>query len=353
MTTKSPFLSVAAKIGEDIRRKLIEFELLDQSYRIISEEGVLFFPLNKELSEEESLETSKVGTYRLGTREFSRIESRPRTLEEVLGDKLNQTELELIPRAYDLVGDIAILEIPDELSQHRFMIGEAFQTVHSNFETVLGKKGAISGTTRTRQYELLSGVDKTHTVHIEYGCRIAVDLARAYFSPRLLEEHNQVALQVADGELVLDLFTGVGPFALHIAKNSDAKIVAVDINPDAIELLQKSITLNKLQGKIEPIVSDAHEFSEKSSPQVFDRVIMNHPSGAFEFVGVACQILRSGGIMHYYDFIGGENPESALTEKITSLIETNGRKIKEFGRIRRVRDSAPYEYQMVIDLIIR
>ncbi|MHA1881927.1 MAG: class I SAM-dependent methyltransferase [Candidatus Thorarchaeota archaeon] len=352
MTSKSPFLSIAAKIGEAIRRKLIEFELLDQSYKIISEDGTLFFPLKHELTEDESLELSKVGEINLGKREFSRIESRPRTLEEVLGDKLNQTELELIPRAYDLVGDIAILEIPDELSQHRFTIGEAFQTVHSNFETVLGKKGAISGTTRTRQYELLSGTDKTDTIHIEYGCRIAVDLARAYFSPRLLEEHNQVSLQVKDGEIILDLFTGVGPFAIHIAKNHDATIVAVDINPDAIELLQKSMTLNKLQGKIEPIVSDAHEFSEKSKPYTFDRVIMNHPSGAFEFVGDACRMLRPGGIMHYYDFIGGENPESELTEKITSLIETNGRKIKEFGRIRRVRDSAPYEYQMVIDVIL-
>ncbi|MHA1577660.1 MAG: class I SAM-dependent methyltransferase [Candidatus Thorarchaeota archaeon] len=353
MTIQRPFLSVQATLGEQYRRKLLELNLLDLSYKLVSENERLFLPLTEEMVREKLAEMLDSDDFELGIREFPFIVSGPRTVHEALVGKLSVEEIESLPRAYDLVGDIAVLEIPEELNKHGRLIGETFQSIHTNFSTVLGKKGAIKGTTRTRQYEFLAGEDKTETIHIEYGCRLAVDLAKAYFSPRLLEEHNQVAQKVNDGELIVDLFTGVGPFAIHAAKNKDVRIIAVDINPEAIKLLQKSITLNKLVGQIEPTVSDAHEYSKISDNQIADRVIMNHPSGAFNYVRDACKILRIGGIMHYYDFVGGDNPEQFLENKITGLVTASGRRIGDIERIRRVRDSAPYEFQMVADVIIQ
>ena len=79
---------------------------------------------------------------------------------------------------------------------------------------------------------------------------------------------------------------------------------------------------------------------------------MNHPSGASDFVSEACYLLKSGGTMHYYDFIGGKDPEQELSKKLCELVEETGRKVKEIVLIRRVRDSAPYEYHMVIDAVI-
>jgi len=352
VTIQRPFLSVQASLGERYRRKLLELNLLDLSYKLVSENERLFFPLVQESTQEELEGTLDLTDFELGTREFPAIVSGPRTIHEALVGKLSVEELESLPRAYDLVGDIAVLEIPEELNKHRSLIGETFQSIHTNFSTILGKKGAIKGTTRTRQYEFLAGEDKTDTVHIEYGCRLAVDLAKAYFSPRLLEEHHQVAQKVSDGELIVDLFTGVGPFAIHAAKNKDVRVIAVDINPEAIKLLQKSIAMNKLVGRIDPVVSDAHEYCETAETQMADRVIMNHPSGAFDYVSDACKIIRTGGTMHYYDFVGGDNPEDHLTNKITNLVKASGRKIDDIERVRRVRDSAPYEFQMVADVII-
>jgi tRNA (guanine37-N1)-methyltransferase len=340
-------------LGEQYRRKLLELNLLDLSYKLVSENERLFLPLTEEMVREKLEDMLDSDEFELGTREFPIIVSGPRTVHEALVGKLSVEELESLPRAYDLVGDIAVLEIPEELNKHRRLIGETFQSIHTNFSTVLGKKGAIKGTTRTRQYEFLAGEDKTETVHTEYGCRLAVDLAKAYFSPRLLEEHNQVAQKVSDGELIVDLFTGVGPFAIHAAKNKNVRIIAVDINPEAIRLLQKSITLNKLVGQIEPTISDAHEFCKISDTHLADRVIMNHPSGAFDYVSDACKILRIGGTMHYYDFVGGEDPEQLLESKITDLVAASGRRIGGIERIRRVRDSAPFEFQMVADIIIQ
>ncbi|MBE0525628.1 MAG: class I SAM-dependent methyltransferase family protein [Candidatus Thorarchaeota archaeon] len=283
---------------------------------------------------------------------FDIIHQDSRTLIDALEGKLSPEELALLPRAYDLIGDIAVLEIPDELATYFKLIGATFHNIHSNFKTVLAKKGAVSGTTRVREYTLLAGEDRTKTIHTEYGCRLAVDVAKAYFSPRLLEEHNRIAQLVQSGEVIVDMFCGVGPFAIHIAKQKEAKIISIDINQSAINLLCESIGLNKLVGTILPVVADAHDYVNTNKLSV-DRVIMNHPSGASNFVGDACSILKPGGIMHYYDFIGGATPEETLKEKVTRLVENEGRNVKSIDLVRRVRDSAPHEFQMVADVVIQ
>lgn len=349
MSSKKLFLKVAINDGERTRKALLEHNLLDIDYRIMSRDGALFMPLRQEVQSE--LIDTIIGSinFETGAMEFEPVPHSPKTLTEALESYLNPEELELVPRAYDLIGDIAVLEIPDELSSHRETIGRVFHEVHRNFSTILAKKGAISGTTRVREYQCLAGEDKTDTIHIEYGCRLAVDLSKAYFSPRLLEEHNRIAQLVKDNEFVVDMFCGVGPFPVHIARQKNVHIVAIDINPDAIGLLNKSMKLNKLVGTIEPIVGDAKEYSKS---QVAHRVIMNHPSGAFDFVSDACRILKPLGVLHYYDFVGGEKPEDTITNKLTQLVEDAGRSIDTVNTVRRVRDSAPYEFQMVVDAII-
>ncbi len=352
MQNRRSYIRVKTIDGERTRQVLLESRLLDTEHKILQEDGFLYFPLTKRTSEKNIPSDFTEIEYGLGERKFFVVKDGPGTLAEALDDTLTEKELELLPRAYDLIGDIAVIEIPEELQAYRIEIGKAFLQVHSNFETVLAKKSAIGGLTRVREYEYLSGVQKTDTIHIEYGCRIAVDLAKAYFSPRLLEEHNRVASQVAETELVVDLFTGVGPFPLHIARQVNAKIVAIDINPAAIDLLKQSMKMNRLLGTIEPLVLDAYEFTNNHSENDVDRVIMNHPSCAAEFVKDACSILKPGGILHYYDFMGGENPEDRLMNRVKQFVQTTGRTIKTIGRVRRVRDSAPYEYQMVADVIL-
>ncbi|MFW9843584.1 MAG: class I SAM-dependent methyltransferase family protein [Candidatus Thorarchaeota archaeon] len=352
MSSEKQYVSVPVKDGETIRKLLLTFEILDSSYKVISEDKKLYFPIKSEITESQLASLNSAVPVDIGSRRFDTIPQSPRTLVEALEGKLPSEKLALLPRAYDLIGDIAVLEIPDEISSFSGLIGEVFHDIHSNFKTVLAKKGAVSGTTRVREYILLAGEDRTKTVHTEYGCRLAVDVAKAYFSPRLLEEHNRIAQLVQTGDIVVDMFCGVGPFAIHIAKKTAAKVIAIDINQSAIDLLCESIGLNKLVGTILPVVADAHEYV-KTNELCVDRVIMNHPSGASDFVGDACSILKPGGTLHYYDFIGGDSPEDTLKEIVTKLVENEGRKVKSIDLVRRVRDSAPYEFQMVADVVIQ
>ncbi len=349
MTSKRPFLKVAATDGERTRKALLEHDLLDIDYKILSQDGSLLIPLSHEVKNESINSILSPIIFETGEMEFPLISEGPKSLTEALEKHLSPAELDLVPRAYDLIGDIAVLEIPEELSSHSETIGQAFHNLHRNFSTVLAKKGAISGTTRVREYQYLAGDKKTDTIHTEYGCRLAVDVSKAYFSPRLLEEHNRIAQLTKDNELVVDMFCGVGPFPIHIAKQRRAHVIAIDINPDAISLLNKSIGLNKLVGTIEPIVGDAKNFTQK---EIADRIIMNHPSGAFDFVSDACRILKPQGTLHYYDFLGGENPEDRITDRLTQLVKDAGHSVVNVNFVRKVRDSAPYEYQMVIDAII-
>ncbi len=241
------FLKVSASLGDRVRKALLRARLLDTDCKIESEDDMLFFPLLGELETQKIHSIVGSEAFETGVRRFVPVLRTPKTLKDALGGKLTEEEVGLLPRAYDLVGDIAVLEIPDEMSQYKQQIGQAFLAAHKSVSTVLAKKGAVSGITRTREYEFLAGNNKTATVQLEYGCRIAVDLAAAYFSPRLLEEHQRVAKQVNDGELVVDMFTGVGCFALHIARLSSSQIVAIDINPEAIKLLEQSIRMNRSQ----------------------------------------------------------------------------------------------------------
>jgi tRNA (guanine37-N1)-methyltransferase len=351
MSSERYYLSVSVRDGEKSRKVLSDLGLLDGEYKIIADDGMLFLPIMTEVSLDQIQQLIPDVSLKTGKRYFENIVTGPRTLAEALEGKLTASELALLPRAYDLIGDIAVLEIPDEIAQHSKLIGEVFHDLHRNFKTILAKRGAVSGTTRIREYDLLSGENRTKTIHTEYGCRLAVDIEKAYFSPRLLEEHNRIAQIVEVGETVVDMFCGVGPFAIHIARQKQAHVIAIDINPSAIELLRESLTLNKLIGSVHPVIADAHDYV-KNNKQEVDRVIMNHPSGASEFVHDACSILKSGGTIHYYDFIGGDAPEGTLTEKISKLIKQTGRSIKQVSTIRRVRDSAPYEYQMVADIVI-
>ncbi len=350
--SQRPYIRVPLQMGETTRVQLLRLGLLDIQVRIESSDGFLYVPLIRLIDTGElvSLELQGMET---GIRQFKTLVDTSKRLIDLLESELSPEELRLLPRAFDMVGDIAILEIPHELRAHEQVIGRAFHRIHPMFATVLVKRGAISGTTRTRQYECIAGIDKTETVHTEYGCRIAVDLAKAYFSPRLSEEHRRVASLVKENETVIDMFTGVGPFALHISHMHRTKIYAIDVNPHAIELLRKSMSLNRLIGTIIPIVADAHDYVRTNFHMDADRVIMNHPSAAASFIKDACHAVRPGGTIHYYDFIAGDAPESAVREKIEDLVSAAGRSILTVSAVRRVRESAPHEFQMVVDVVIQ
>jgi tRNA (guanine37-N1)-methyltransferase len=260
-----------------------------------------------------------------------------------------------LPRAIDFVGDIAIIEIPPELDAYKGVIGEAILKLHENMRTVLAKAGVVSGTYRLREFNVIAGEPKTRTIHKEYSCQYYVDLATAYFSPRLSYEHSRVASLVKEGEIVIDLFASVGPFGILIAKTrGNVKVYSVDVNPRAIDFLKRNIRLNRVEGKVHPILGDAKQVVEERLSAVADRVIMNLPEKSIEFVDVACKALKpAGGVVHFYGFVNASDSLEKLKSRFVEAVEKCGRKVERIVSSRLVHATAPFEWQAALDAEIR
>jgi len=335
---------------------LRELGLLNRELKIRRVGGWLYIPLAGEPSPSqlEKLQRS-IPSFELTTQVFEKRAKRPSGLGDLLADRLPPHLLASLPRSIDFVGEVAILEVPPELEAYRRLIGEAVMKLHPRVHTVLAKRGGVTGPYRLRRFEVIAGVGRTETVHREYGCTYHVDVAKVYFSPRLSYEHSRVASLVGEGETVVDMFAGVGPFSILIAKRRrHVQVYAIDINPNAIQYLTKNIQANHVEGKVIPIQGDARAVIRERLRGVADRVIMNLPERAIEYVDAACEAIKpQGGIIHYYEFSSGENPLEKASHRIVKQVERSGRKVEEVLSSRIVRESAPYTWQVAVDVRIR
>jgi len=241
--------------------------------------------------------------------------------------------------SFEVVGDVAVLEDPDEEA------AAAIMAVHRNVHAVISPLSAVEGEFRTRRFCTVAGEARTATVHREHGLRYRVDLERAYFTPRLGTERLRIANLVKPGEAAFDIFAGVGPFALLMAKRG-ARVVAVDKNPDAVRLLRENAALNRIED-IVILEADAADLAEEYK-NCADRIIMNLPHTGHDFLGVAIRIAKKGGVVHYYAIA----PEDDLFGRDTAFVEEAARASGvEVEILRRgvVRSYAPHRYNIVID----
>ena len=206
------------------------------------------------------------------------------------------------PRSYLAIGDILLFsgrpgEV-EELRETARRVMESQPRMRAAFAKV-----RVEGEYRRPSLVHLAGENRTWTIHKEHGLRFYVDIARAYFNPRLAYEHRRVASMVGDGERVLDMFSGVGGFSLHIASLARARVVAVDLNPYAAAYAAINVALNRkrLLGEVFVVRADASKLTSILRGG-FSRVIMNHPTASLKYLGEACRLARGGAFIHIYTF---------------------------------------------------
>ena len=347
--TKALAVVVPRTRGEEVRRLLASIGVLDHGLRIKTLGDELAIPLSRPLPRD--VEERLKSGYEAVVREecFEEVPKRPKTVLEWLSDKLPPHLLAVVPRSWDLIGDIAIVEVPDELSGRERLIAEAILAVHKNVKSVYMKAGPVSGDFRVRELKLIGGEDKSVTIHREHGALLYVDVKSVYFSPRLATERRRVAEQVKDGEVVLDMFSGVGPFAIQIALRKRAIVHAIELNPIAYECLKKNIELNKLKDRVIPHLGDAREVVEEGLLNKFDRVIMNLPERSLDFVDVALKALRGSGILHVYMFKEEPKAVERAEEVVRLKVEELGWRVVRVSYSGTVRQVAPRRWQVVID----
>ena len=320
----------------DTRIKLMSDGLMNMEYRIKTIDEFGYIPINEDID-----------GYAIEDMELEPMKKVPHNFAELLEDELTEEEINNLKTSFDTIGDIVILEIPDELQDKKQLIGDAAYKFTKR-KAVYMKKSAIKGTIRVRDLEFLSGTDDSVTIHKEHGTRLKLDVRKVYFSPRLATERKRVTESVNDGENILDMFCGIGPFPIVIARSKDVDITAVDINETAIKYLNENIRLNKLKGKIESHCGDVREVSEGFKTK-FDRIIMNLPGLAYTFLDVAIDLIEDGGIINYYEF--SDSYESGI-KRLSDAAADAGKKV-EILNTRKVKSVSPDEWHVAIDAKIK
>jgi len=276
------------------------------------------------------------------------------TIKDYLVGKIPAEHLSFIYRSYDLIGDIAVIRIPEEASKYKKLIAEAIMHIHKHVRSVWAQASPVSGDFRLRELEWIAGEKKSETVYKEHGCIFKVDLKKCYFSPRLSYERMRIAELVRSKETVVNMFAGVGCYSIIIAKHSEAeKIYSIDINPYAVEYMKENIRLNKVEDKVVPILGDAKTVIEENLQRVADRVLMPLPERAHEFIEPAIQALKpKGGWIHYYSFEHAkrdENPIEKAKVKVSEKLKSLGINHNiALGRI--VRGTGPNWFQIALDV---
>ena len=323
-------VKVPKREAEKIRRKLIELGVLAKGYAVRREGEFVLFPV-----------TEAVEGFELVEVDFERVEKRPHSYREVV--EVPDGVRPLLPSSFDIIGDIAISELPEELMPYGRAIGEAILRVHRHIKAVFAKGSKVSGEYRVRELIHLAGEKRTETLHRENGIRLKLDVAKVYFSPRLATERMRIFKKTRPGEVVFDMFAGVGPYAVLLARKAEL-VFACDINPWAIRYLEENIRLNKAHN-IVPILGDVRKVAGKIEA---DRVIMNLPKFADRFLREAMLRVRNGGVVHYYGFGPEEDLYSEYEAKIKSVARELGFKV-EFLEERKVRPYAPRQFNIAID----
>ncbi len=315
-------VSVDKDYGEYVRRILVSTRVFDRRYRVYRNNDKVVIPV---ISREEALKAlEKTGI------PFEIIECSP-----PLSNKLSDTEK---PPAHDYIGGVAIVR-ENVLKQYSVdKLVDILRKLYPKIKSIYVKKGTETDY-RLSVLELLWGEPVREVIHREYGIKMYIELGKVYYNPRLSTEHYLVSQEIEDGEFIVDLFSGIGGFTLHIAVNKKAIIHANDINPYAIKCLLKSIVLNKKAIKSTIIVTqlDSRNIPDFLDRGIADRIIANLPHKSIEFVDVYNYLGHRGTILYLY-IVGSSIDE--LIDEIRSVFRDQWKIIG----YRRVIDYSPYKY---------
>ena len=271
-----------------------------------------------------------------------------KALEGILSDKDSKD----LVSAFDQIGDIIIVRIPDSLVSKKKIIGKILLEQVKTAKSVFYQSSPVEGDFRTRNLQLIAGEKKTETEYRENGCRFLVDVEKAFFSPRLSTERERISNLVNDDDVVINMFGGVGMFSILAAKKTRCIVYNIDINPTASKLCEENIKLNKLKGDVISLNGDSSVIINEQLQNKADRVLMLLPERSDEFLDTAISSLKKNGFIHYYSHIHAEKKQDAPKLSEDHFLSINKTQAKIISS-KNVRPIGPRFYQTVIDVKIQ
>jgi len=294
-------ISVDKQLAEALIRALRRSNLLNSEYLVTRSNGKVLIPVT----------TPDIPGSIIGDVAYELVECSP---------PRKKRRPSVTAPSYDLVGDVAIVRENALEFMGLDEVIKGLTSIHPNLRAIYVKEETIDKY-RVPVLRLVWGEPVEEAVVREYGLSFKVALGRVYYNPRLSEEHHRVASMVRAGEIVVDFFTGIGGFPIHIATATTSLVIANDLNEEAYRLLCENISLNlrKLRGVVIPFNLDARELpGYVNLKDRADRVIANLPKWSLEFTSVYDEVLKPGGTLHLY--ILTNDLESSVSDVQSRLV---------------------------------
>ena len=315
-------VKVLEKNAEDTRRVLSRRSVINKNYKITSDSGYVYIPVSSDLDgfEIEDFDANK--------RENSK------SVEDILGYK----------PTYEWLGDIVIVKADSDAEE----IADAFYKSSHSPNSVVNKKTKVKGKTRVPEYDLVRG-DDTVTVYKEYGYKYRIDVTSVYFTPRLSRERRCFMNDLGADDRTFDMFAGVGPYTIPAADIGESA-VGVDINEIATDFMRENATLNSVEDSLSAINSDVRNVAENYENWA-DKVVMNLPHSADEFLQTAEIVVNDGGKIYMYDFVSDSVPADEVVGKVDSRLSDST--CIESYEMRKVRPYAPSVSNVCLEFDVR
>lgn len=342
------------KNAEKVKKFLISRQLLNPNYGFVKELELIYFPLTEKIK----IADAKKGKIKIpeagivDTKFSFPKKEMPKSAESLLLGKLTAKQMSLLPKSQEIIGEIMILEIPEQLRKKEKIIAEAYLKANRHVKTIVRKHDIHSGIFRTRKVRILAGKKNKETIHHENGVEIKLHLEKTYFSARSASERLRIAKQVKEGEEVLVMFSGAAPYPLVIAKNSSAEhVYGIEINPLAHQYAVQNVALNSLNSKISILFGDVRVIVPEIVSKLkrkFDRIVMPLPKTGEQFLDIAFAAAKKGTIIHLYAFLN-EKEIDGHAQKIKEICRKLRHEIKVLQKV-KCGQFSPGTFRVCFDL---
>ena len=288
-----------------------------------------------------------------------KMREKKQNLKDVLKSKLTKKQLEIMPRAFNVIGNIAILQLPISLKSKEKIIALALLQTHKNIKTVVKKIGKVKGKLRKIKTKFLAGEKTTQTIHKENNCVMKLDVTSCYFSPRLSSERLEIAKKIKNirkkKKKILVMFAGVAPYSLVIAKfNPTAEIYSVELSREASKYAQENVKLNKLDN-VKVIQGDVKKINQLikkyKMPKKYNIIVMPRPQLHYTFLKEAFSVSKKNSLIFFYDFLREKEIPQKAINKVDREAKRARKKVK-IVRWKKAGEIAPYKYRVRVDFIV-
>eukprot|EP00392_Amoebophrya_sp_AT5.2_P006856 g6868.t1 len=258
-----------------------------------------------------------------------------------------------IPSSFETVGHLAHLNLHDDTQlRYRYEIGRILLDKNPSLRSVYMKTSTLKNEFRTFPMALLAGADCTLCEVKEDGLRLRLDFRKVYWNSRLSQERQRLLQTIQKAQrqnkkiVLLDMFAGVGAFAILVARDvPSARVLANDLNPESVKWMRENAERNLGLGKAkgtqgaQNIVpnfvasnDDARDFARQNVANVLDadevHVVMNLPELAIEFLDVFRGLLARGSTssrlpefhIHCHCFAPKEDYEAGVRGRVAAAL---------------------------------